>query len=82
MQFGGALGLAILSAVATARTNGVHASDANSPLALTAGFQRAFLIGAVFALAAALIAFIAASTHADEHKARLHSLPTPIADDA
>jgi EmrB/QacA subfamily drug resistance transporter len=82
MQFGGALGLAILSAVATARTNGVHAGDANSPLALTAGFQRAFLIGAAFALVAAFIAFIAASTQADKHKARLQALPTPIAEDA
>ena len=81
MQFGGALGLAILSAVATARTNSVHAGGANSPLALTAGFQRAFLIGAAFALAAALIAFIAANTHAYEHKARLQALPTPIAED-
>jgi hypothetical protein len=59
MQFGGALGLAVLSAVATARTTAVLSSGADLPLALTAGFQRAFLIGAVFALGAALVAFLA-----------------------
>jgi predicted MFS family arabinose efflux permease len=54
-QVGGSLGLAILATVASARTSslssheGVHA-------ALNSGFQRAFLVGAGFALAGALAA--------------------------
>jgi EmrB/QacA subfamily drug resistance transporter len=59
MQFGGALGLAVLSAVATDRTSAVLGSGGGLPVALTAGFQRAFLIGAVVVLAAALVAVLA-----------------------
>jgi EmrB/QacA subfamily drug resistance transporter len=61
MQFGGAFGLAVLSAVATQRTNSILASGGASPLALTAGFQRAFLVGTGFVLAAAAIAATAAN---------------------
>ena len=59
MQFGGALGLAVLSAVATARTTAVLGSGGGVPLALTAGFQRAFVIGALVVLAAAVVALLA-----------------------
>jgi EmrB/QacA subfamily drug resistance transporter len=59
MQFGGAFGLAVLSAVATGRTSAVRGSGGALPTALTAGFQRAFLIGALFVLVAALVAFLA-----------------------
>jgi hypothetical protein len=55
-QVGGALGLAIFSAIATARTNhlfSVHASPAH---ALTAGFHRALLAECFFVLATALVA--------------------------
>ena len=62
MQFGGALGLAVLSAVATDRTSAVLGSGGDLSLALTAGFQRAFLIGAVVVLAAALVAVLAGKT--------------------
>ena len=49
-QIGGALGLAVLSTIATSRTNDVLASGAsNLPGALTDGFQSAFLGGAVIA---------------------------------
>jgi EmrB/QacA subfamily drug resistance transporter len=61
MQFGGALGLAVLSAVATSRTNSILASGGASPVALTDGFQRAFLVGTGFVLAAAAIAAMAAN---------------------
>jgi MFS family permease len=71
MQFGGALGLAVLSAVATGRTRGVLETGGSLPHALTEGFQRAFLIGAVFVLAAAAIAMFAANTRAGDHAARL-----------
>ena len=59
MQFGGALGLAVLSAVATDRTSAVLGSGGGLPVALTAGFQRAFLIGALVVLVAALVALLA-----------------------
>jgi EmrB/QacA subfamily drug resistance transporter len=62
MQFGGALGLAVLSAAATNRTHGVLNAGGISALGLTAGFQRAFLISSILLLAAALIAFMATNT--------------------
>jgi EmrB/QacA subfamily drug resistance transporter len=49
-QIGGALGLAVLSTIATSRTDHVMASGtSNLPSALTEGFQSAFLGGAVIA---------------------------------
>ena len=57
-QIGGALGLAVLSTIATTRTHHVLASGAPLPHALTEGFQSAFLAGSVIAalgLAATLI---------------------------
>jgi hypothetical protein len=54
-QMGGALGLAILATVATARTDALGGHGA---AALTAGYQRAFEIGAGFALAGALVALL------------------------
>ncbi len=52
-QMGGALGLAILATVATARTDSL---GGHSAAALTAGYQRAFEIGAGFAVAGLLVA--------------------------
>jgi hypothetical protein len=50
-QIGGALGLAVLSTVATSRTEDVMSSGASSlDNGLTEGFQTAFLGGAGFAL--------------------------------
>jgi MFS family permease len=49
-QIGGALGLAVLSTIATSRTDHLLATGASSmPNALTEGFQSAFLGGAVIA---------------------------------
>jgi EmrB/QacA subfamily drug resistance transporter len=49
-QIGGALGLAVLSTIATSRTEHVMAAGGSSlPNALTEGFQSAFLGGAVIA---------------------------------
>jgi hypothetical protein len=59
-----ALGLAILSAVATARTHNLLAAHAARPDALTAGYQRALLVCAIFVLAAALIATRTPNTRA------------------
>jgi EmrB/QacA subfamily drug resistance transporter len=51
-QIGGALGLAVLSTIATSRTEDVMAAGANPSLVkgLTEGFQSAFLGGAAIAL--------------------------------
>ena len=62
-QVGGALGLAILATVATSRTDDVFASGERNPaVALTEGFQDAFLVGAGFALLGALLAAVLISS--------------------
>ncbi len=55
-QFGGSLGLAVLATVASTTTR--HAAE-SGPVALTAGFHSAFLVGAAFALAGAVTAAVA-----------------------
>ena len=54
-MMGGALGLAVLASVAAARTSHLTAAGHGTAAALTGGYHLAFLIGAVFAVAAALI---------------------------
>jgi EmrB/QacA subfamily drug resistance transporter len=61
-QLGGALGLAIFSAIATARTNHLLGRHDAVPHALTQGFHRALLAGSVFLLAAAVFAVRAPNT--------------------
>ncbi len=62
-QVGGALGLAILATVANSRTQGLfHAGTHNAAVALTKGFDRAFLVGAGFALAGAILAAVLISS--------------------
>jgi hypothetical protein len=53
---GGALGLAIFSAIATARTNHLLAAHAAAPIALDSGFHQALIAASIFMLAAALFA--------------------------
>jgi EmrB/QacA subfamily drug resistance transporter len=48
-QIGGALGLAVLSTIATTRTTHAIAGGSSLKHALTAGFQSAFLAGAIIA---------------------------------
>jgi predicted MFS family arabinose efflux permease len=55
-QLGGALGLAVFSAIATARTNQLLGRHDAAPHAQTEGFHRALLAGSVFLLAAAVVA--------------------------
>jgi EmrB/QacA subfamily drug resistance transporter len=57
-QIGGALGIAALSAVATSTTEDGIAAGTAPPLALTDGFQAAFLGGAGVALAGVLVALV------------------------
>jgi EmrB/QacA subfamily drug resistance transporter len=59
---GGALGIAIFSAVATSHTQDLLAAGASQPEALTEGFQRALFACAVFVLVAAVIALRATNT--------------------
>jgi MFS family permease len=54
-MMGGALGLAVLASVAAARTDTLLASGDSQAEALTGGYHVAFLIGALFAFAAAAI---------------------------
>ena len=64
-QLGTALGLAIFSAIATARTSALLTAHAPPHQALTAGFHRALLACAVFLLAAAVIALRASNTRGE-----------------
>jgi MFS family permease len=54
-MMGGALGLAVLASLAAARTDTLLASGDDQATALTGGYHVAFLVGAIFAAAAAAI---------------------------
>ncbi len=54
-MMGGALGLAILASLAASRTDTLLASGDGSLAALTGGYHLAFLVGAAFAVAAAVV---------------------------
>src|SRR5215467_2899820 len=64
-QVGAALGLAIFSAVATARTSALLSSGASHNVALTVEFHRALLQASIFVLCAAVIALRAANTRGE-----------------
>jgi EmrB/QacA subfamily drug resistance transporter len=86
-QVGGALGLAILATVANSRTQSVaHAGQHNFAIALTRGFDRAFFVGACFALVgAALTVVLISSRDSREHSLAARSERTgeaPIASPA
>jgi EmrB/QacA subfamily drug resistance transporter len=85
-QIGGALGLAILATVANSRTKGLlHAGQHDVAIALTKGFERAFLVGAGFALVGALLTVVLISSsdsRAHSRSARqggAAATPSPIA---
>ena len=54
-MMGGALGLAVLASVAASRTETLSAAGEDPLVALTGGYHAAFLLGAIFAAAAATI---------------------------
>jgi EmrB/QacA subfamily drug resistance transporter len=69
-QVGGALGLAILATIANTSTKDAFRTGADAPTALTNGFADAFVVGAVFAVAGAVLAALLISSrdsaeHAD-----------------
>jgi predicted MFS family arabinose efflux permease len=82
-QLGTALGLAIFTAIATARTTTLLAAGAPRATALTGGFQRALLACAIFLLAAALLALRATNTrgepaaHPADRRAGHDRIPAP-----
>jgi len=62
-MFGGALGLAVLASAAASRTTSLTASGHGPLAALNGGYHLAFMIGAAFAVVAAVVA--GALIHAD-----------------
>jgi EmrB/QacA subfamily drug resistance transporter len=62
---GGALGLAIFSAISTARARHLLAADVPVHAALTSGFQRALLVSSLFLVAAAVLATKATNTRGE-----------------
>jgi EmrB/QacA subfamily drug resistance transporter len=75
-QLGGALGLAIFSAIATSRTTDLLAAHAPTAEALTEGFQRALLASSVFLVAAAVVGLRATNTRG-EQRPGLAEAPQP-----
>jgi MFS family permease len=53
-MMGGALGLAVLASIAASRTSSLGSSGDEALVALNGGYHAAFLVGAVFAVAAAV----------------------------
>jgi EmrB/QacA subfamily drug resistance transporter len=76
-QVGGALGLAILATIANSRTQSLfHAGAHSASVALTKGFDRAFLVGAGFAVAGAILAALLISSR----DSREHSIAARTGD--
>jgi hypothetical protein len=68
-QLGGALGLAIFSAVGTAQVHHLLARGIPMTDATTSGIRHALVTGAAFAAAAALIALATRNAHEDPNQA-------------
>ena len=77
-QVGGALGLAIFSAIATARTSHLLAAGTPLPSALTSGFHRALLVASLFVVATAVIALRTSNTRGEAPQAVPERLPEPV----
>jgi MFS family permease len=56
LQVGGAIGLAVLTTLATERTEGLRADGESTAAALTSGFNLAYLIGAILVVVAIAVA--------------------------
>jgi EmrB/QacA subfamily drug resistance transporter len=57
-MMGGAVGLAVLASVAASRTDSLEASGDGPLVALNGGYHVAFLVGALFTIAAAAVAWV------------------------
>ena len=84
-QVGGALGLAILASIANSTTrDALHSGTHNLGVALTKGFQDAFLVGAGFAVVGMLLAMVLISSrdsreHARSARAEGSEVAVPVA---
>jgi EmrB/QacA subfamily drug resistance transporter len=86
-QVGGALGLAIFTAIATSRTSDLLAGHAPPAEALTSGFQRALLASSLFLLAAAFVALRITNTRGEDDPSAARQdkevrPPRPVNDEA
>jgi EmrB/QacA subfamily drug resistance transporter len=69
-QVGGALGLAILATIANSRTQSLLSAGGHNPsVALTKGFDRAFLVGASFAIIGAILTAVLISSRDSREQA-------------
>jgi MFS family permease len=73
-MMGGAVGLAVLASVAASRTNTLLDAGHSQVAALTGGYHLAFLLGAIFAAAAAIIGVTLLRESAPAHE-EAHSAP-------
>jgi EmrB/QacA subfamily drug resistance transporter len=81
MQMSAAIGLALLSTLATNRTSTLEAQGRSSISALTGGYQLAFLIAAVFVLVGAILTpLILREPRPDDHPVTGAGDPGSIAD--
>ncbi len=75
-QVGGALGLAVLAAIANSRTDSLTQSGSSHATALTEGFQTALTVGAGFAIVGAVLALLLVSSR---EAAPVDGVPVPVA---
>jgi EmrB/QacA subfamily drug resistance transporter len=76
-MMGGALGLAVLASVATARTHALAGAGAGRLAALAGGYHAAFAAGAVLALAAAVVGAVLLRTRTTPSGAPCPPQPVP-----
>ena len=76
-QVGGALGLAIFTALATSHTNHLLAAHVAPVHALNSGLQRGLLASAIFLLASAFVALRATNTRGEEPQPAIQPTPEP-----
>ena len=78
-MMGGALGLAVLASIAASRTESLRAGGEESLAALTGGYHVAFVVGAIFALAAAAIGGLLLTATGAARAHDVESVPAPEA---
>jgi EmrB/QacA subfamily drug resistance transporter len=74
-MMGGAVGLAVLASVAASRTNTLVDTGHSQISALAGGYHVAFLIGAIFAAAAAILGATLLRESAPAHEEAAHAAP-------
>jgi EmrB/QacA subfamily drug resistance transporter len=74
-MMGGALGLAVLASLAASRTDTLAASGDGPLVALTGGYHAAFLVGALFAAAAAAVGALLLRPATETAHAEVEAMP-------